>query len=143
MMREGSVIYVVTDGRRAQDTVGGLVAPLMADVIPIDTPSALLEMPMRPGAGCIVFDIRAHKPPGSRELREIAQSHDRIPVLFVTVDDVGVQCMRPVLGGWETVEVPDHDDHLRRALVVSLAGDELAREGRRSSREASRRADTE
>lgn len=130
-MREGSVIYIITHGREGHDAVAALIAPVHANIIAVDTPLALLQLPVRPGGGCLVVDIRAHDPCGSGILREITRAHEWIPAVFVALDVPAVRCVRPALGGWEPVEVSDHGAHLRTALLVGLACDRLARQGRR------------
>lgn len=130
-MHERSVIYVITNHRRGGDAIATLAAPVTSDVIVVDKPSALLDLPLRAGAGCVVLDVDVHEPYKSNLLRRVAQSQEWIPFVFVALDDHSVSCMRPVLGGWEPVDASDHNEHLRLTLLACLACDDLAREGRR------------
>ena len=137
---ETAIVFVVDDDAGVRDATRSLIASIGLKVQTFETASEFLATKRSDLPACLVLDVRLPGASGLDLQRELAESGNGIPIIFITGHGdipMSVQAMKG--GAVEFLTKPFRDQHLLDAVQQAIARDRVARMQRADVAEVRRR----
>jgi FixJ family two-component response regulator len=140
---ETGIVFVVDDDAGVRDATRSLVASIGLEVQTFESASEFLAGKRSDLPACLVLDVRLPGASGLDLQRELAQSGNGIPVIFITGHgDIPMSVEAMKRGAVEFLTKPFRDQQLLDAIQQAIARDRLARMQREEVVEIRRRYDS-
>ncbi len=139
-MNKDAIVFVVDDDRSVREGLVDLLGSVGMQVKAFATAQEFLQFKRPNLPACLVLDVRLPGASGLDLQRELAQSDDRLPIIFITAHgDVPMSVRAMKEGAVEFLTKPFREQELLDAVQQALKADAIAREHRTRAAEVRRR----
>ena len=143
MNESDSTVFVVDDDRSVREGLVDLISSVGMKVKAFTSAQEFLRHKRPDAPACLVLDVRLPGASGLDLQRELAQSGEPIPVIFITGHgDIPMSVRAIKAGAVEFLTKPFRDQELLDAIQQALKADRAAREQRVKAAELRRRYDS-
>jgi FixJ family two-component response regulator len=141
MTAGGGVVFVVDDDRSVREAITSLLASVGLRVETFATAHEFLRRPRTEAPACLVLDVRLPGLSGLDLQRELQQTGESMPIVFITGHgDVRSSVRAMKAGAIDFLLKPFTDEALLDAVRRALVRDAKQRESRRRHDEITKRA---
>ncbi|WP_077044122.1 response regulator transcription factor [Pseudomonas sp. KK4] len=124
-----STVFVVDDDASIRYAVSNLLRSAGMHVVAFSTPAEFVNHPKSGGASCLVLDVRLHGVSGLDFQRQLVESNEKIPIIFISgYADIEMSVMAMKAGAVDFLAKPFRDQNLLDAVSVALQTDLKRRE---------------
>lgn len=128
MSQDVPVVFIVDDDTSVREALENLLRSVGLKVETFGTAQAFMSKPRRDGPGCLVLDVRL---PGSSGLdlqRQLAETDDEIPIIFITGHgDIQMSVRAMKAGAVEFLPKPFRDQDFLDAVLQAVDLDRAMR----------------
>ncbi len=139
-MNKDAIVFVVDDDRSVREGLVDLLGSVGMQVKAFATAQEFLQFKRPNLPACLVLDVRLPGASGLDLQRELAQSGDPLPIIFITGHgDVPMSVRAMKEGAVEFLTKPFREQEVLDAVQQALKADAIAREHRTRAAEVRRR----
>lgn len=138
-----SIVFVVDDDRSVREGLVDLITSVGMKVKAFASAQEFLQFNRPDAATCLVLDVRLPGASGLDLHRQLRESEQPIPIIFITGHgDIPMSVRAMKEGALEFLPKPFRDQDLLDAIHQALAADRAAREQRAKAADVRRRYDS-
>ncbi len=143
MVGTNSIVFVVDDDRSVREGLVDLISSVGLEVKAFASAQEFLQFKRPEAAACLVLDVRLSGTSGLDLQRQLRESEQAIPIIFITGHgDIPMSVRAMKEGAVEFLPKPFRDQDLLDAIYQAIGADRVAREQRAKAAEVHRRYDS-
>jgi FixJ family two-component response regulator len=126
--RAAPIVFVVDGDHAVREALSSLICSIGLRAQAFATAREFLQYPRPDSAACLVLEVRLKGMSGLDLQRELAESSDKIPIIFITGDgDIPMSVRAMKAGAIEFLPKPFRDQDLLDAIAQGLRQDDAGR----------------